>query len=179
MKPWQYILTGFGVAAAILIAFLIDQRHPKEAQTEPLKPRVDTLVTQDSSTYAEPQNEPKPRVITKEIPVPVYVVDSVAIDSLLNECARLERRGDSLQLILLREQKHYSDSTYDAWVSGIDPKLDSIRTYQTTMTITKEIPVIQVKKTRWGIGVQAGFGAYKDGLTPYFGVGISYNLLSW
>ena len=47
------------------------------------------------------------------------------------------------------------------------------------MIITREIPVIQVKKTRWSIGIQAGMGVGKDGVFPYVGGGISYNLLSW
>ena len=84
-----------------------------------------------------------------------------------------------MQLVLLRVQRHYSDSTFDAWVSGVDPRLDSIKTYQTNMVVTKEIQVIQVKKTRWGLGVQAGATAGKDGVIPYVGVGMSYNILSW
>lgn len=172
-------MMGMGIVVAILIGFLVGRRCPRKAQGETPTPRVDTLFIRDTNSFTEPQKEPSPDVLIKEIPVPVYVADSSAIDSLLNECARLERVGDSLQLILLRVQRHYSDSTFDAWVSGVDPRLDSIKTYQTNMIITKEIPVIQVKKTRWGLGVQAGVGAGKDGLTPYVGVGVSYNLLSW
>ena len=84
-----------------------------------------------------------------------------------------------LQLVLIRAQRHYSDSTFDAWVSGIDPKLDSIKTYQTTRIITIREPFTELKKTRWGFGVQAGTGAGKDGLTPYVGIGVSYNIFSW
>ncbi len=177
MKGWQYILAGS--ALTLLLCVIKDhvctQREPLEAIPE----RVDTLFIRDTNTFTEPKKEPSPDVLIKEIPVPVYVADSSAIDSLLNECARLERVGDSLRLVLLRVQRHYSDSTFDAWVSGVDPRLDSIKTYQTNMVITKEIPVIQVKKTRWGLGVQAGAGVGKDGLTPYVGIGISYNILSW
>jgi len=179
MRPWKYILMGMGIVVAILIGFLVGHRCGRIAPGEPLTPRVDTLVIRDTNKVTEPKRDPSPDVLVKEIPVPVFVADSSAIDSLLNVCARLERRGDSLQLVLLRVQRHYSDSTFDAWVSGVDPRLDSIKTYQTNMVITREIPVIQVKKTRWGVGIQAGFGAGKDGLTPYLGVGASYNILSW
>ena len=177
MKPGTYILIGVGLAVAVLLGFLVGQRCPRNGGGETPTPKVDTLFIRDTNTFTEPKKEPSPDVPIKEIPVPVYVADSSAIDSLLNECARLERVGDSLQLVLLRVQRHYSDSTFDAWVSGVDPRLDSIKTYQTNMVITKEIPVI--KKTRWGLGVQAGVGAGKGGLTPYVGVGVSYNLLSW
>lgn len=179
MRPEKYILIGMGIVVAILIGFLVGHRCGRIDPGEPPTPRVDTLFIRDTSTFTEPKTEPSPEVLLKEIPVPVYVADSSAIDSLLNECARLERVGDSLQLVLIRVQRHYSDSTFDAWVSGVDPRLDSIKTYQKNMVITKEIPVIQVKKTRWGLGVQAGAGVGKDGLTPYVGVGVSYNILSW
>lgn len=179
MKPHEYILLGFGIAFAILLGFLVGRRCHRESQGEPITSRVDTLFIRDTNSFTEPKTEPSAQVVTKEIPIPVYLVDSTKIDSLLNECARLERVGDSLQLVLLRVQRHYCDSTFDAWVSGVDPCLDSIKTYQTTRIITKEIPVIQVKKTRWGIGIQAGATADKDGVIPYVGVGFSYNLLSW
>lgn len=172
-------LSFIGVALASCIGFLVGHRCTGNEPGEPPATRVDTLVIRDTNTFTEPKKEQSPDILIKEIPVPVYVADSSAIDSLLNECARLERVGDSLQLVLLRVQRHYSDSTFDAWVSGVDPRIDSIKTYQTNMVITREIPVIQVKKTRWGIGVQAGAGVGKDGLTPYVGVGVSYNLLSW
>lgn len=179
MRPEKYILMGMGIVVAILIGFLVGRRCPRNVPGEHLTSKVDTMSIRDTNTFTEPQKDPSPDVLIKEIPVPVYVADSSAIDSLLNECARLERVGDSLQLVLLRVQRHYSDSTFDAWVSGVDPRLDSIKTYQTNMVITKEIPVIQVKKTRWGVGLQAGVGAGKGGLTPYVGVGVSYNILSW
>lgn len=179
MRQEKYTLMGMGIVVAILIGFLVGRRCPRNDPGEPQTPRVDTLFIRDTNTFTEPKKEPSPDVLIKEIPVPVYVADSSAIDSLLNECARLEKVGDSLRLVLLRVQRHYSDSTFDAWVSGVDPRLDSIKTYQTNMVITKEIPVIQVKKTRWGLGISAGCGVGKDGLTPYVGVGISYNILSW
>ena len=179
MKPGTYIVMGVGLAVAVLLGFLVGQRCPRNAQGETPTPKVDTLFIRDTNSFTDPKKEPSPDVLIKEIPVPVYVADSSAIDSLLNECARLERVGDSLQLVLLREQRHYSDSTFDAWVSGIDPRLDSIKTYQTNMVITKEIPVQVKVRSRWGLGIQAGYGASKDGLTPYIGVGVSYNVLSW
>ena len=179
MNRYEKVMTILFVILLILIGFLVGRKCHRNIPGDPQIPRVDTLFIRDTNSFTEPQKEPSPDVLIKEIPIPVYVADSSAIDSLLNECARLERVSDSLQLVLLRVQRHYSDSTFDAWVSGIDPRLDSIKTYQTNMVITKEIPVIQVKKTRWGFGVNAGYGVGKGGLTPYVGVGISYNLLSW
>lgn len=163
----------------LIIGCSIGFRRGRTTTPAPLGVKVDTLYVPDTNAIYGPKKSQEPRVITKEIPVPVYIADSAAIDSLLGECARLERRGDSLQLILLREQRHYSDLTYDAWVSGVDPQLDSLKIYHNDMIVTNQVPVMQTKKTRWGIGVQAGYGVGREGLSPYVGIGVSYNIVTW
>lgn len=35
------------------------------------------------------------------------------------------------------------------------------------------------KQKKWGLGISAGYGANKNGLNPYIGLGINYNLLSF
>lgn len=179
MNRYEKVMTILCVILLILVGILIGQKYRQKMPVEQPEIKVDSLFIRDTNSFTEPQKESSPDILIKEIPIPVYVADSSVIDSLLNECARLERVSDSLQLVLLRVQRHYSDSTFDAWVSGIDPRLDSIKTYQTNMVITEEIPVIQVKKTRWGLGVNAGYGVGQGGLTPYIGIGVSYNILSW
>ena len=77
------------------------------------------------------------------------------------------------------DQKHFhKDSLYDAWVSGYEVQLDSIKVYQRTEKLTNFVNN-KSKDKRWGIGVHAGYGASKDGLSPYVGVGISYNFVRW
>lgn len=80
---------------------------------------------------------------------------------------------------LPREYLVYKDTSYRAVVSGVQPRLDSIEIYQTstTSTITKFVEV--KKKTRWGIGVQAGYGYNGKDWKPYVGAGVQYNLFSW
>lgn len=87
---------------------------------------------------------------------------------------------DSVEVEVAMERKTYQDSTYRAQVSGpaiggLHPSLDWIEVYNKTTYNTTT-----VKKTgRWGLGVQVGYGAYKEGLSPYIGVGISYNLITF
>ena len=51
-----------------------------------------------------------------------------------------------------------------------------------TEYITKEIKTV-TKPKRWGIGLQAGYGVSFSNkqikATPYIGIGISYNILTW
>lgn len=88
-----------------------------------------------------------------------------------------EQRGgsDSVVIEIPTLQRYYSDSTYEAWVSGaIDPRLDSIRVCLKTRYITER--VIEPKK-RWYIGVSAGYGYGANGFHPYIGIGITYSLI--
>lgn len=162
MKGWKYILTGIGVAVAILILFLFDRIIPRNAPQEPQSVRVDTLFIRDTIKVTEP----------------VYVTRRM-VDSVLVPVTDTIRLRDTLYVFLEREQIRWEDSLSVVYASGVRPEIDSVIHYAERMVIVKEIPVVRVKKTRWGVGIQAGAGATKDGLTPYVGVGVSYNILSW
>lgn len=70
-----------------------------------------------------------------------------------------------------------SDSLYKVVVEGFGVEFKSVEVYP--KTIYKERTNIIKERNRWGIGVQAGYGISKDKLTPYIGVGISYNIVTW
>lgn len=77
----------------------------------------------------------------------------------------------------LREYKEYSDSSYYAKVSGVSPRLDEIRVYPKTIYETKYVyRDIVSKPKRWGIGLSAGYGIGKNGLSPVLAVTVNYNL---
>lgn len=83
---------------------------------------------------------------------------------------------DSVAVEIPITQKHYRDSTYEAWVSGFAQNLDSIRVYPRTETITiKEYK----PPNRWHVGISAGYAYTPRGFQPYIGIGISYSLFSW
>ena len=160
MKPGTYILIGVGLAVAVLLGFLIGQRCPRNGGGETPTIKVDTLVIRDTIK------------VTEAISVAKRVVDSIPYP--VTDTLRLR---DTLYVFLEREQIRWEDSLSVAYVSGVMPQVDSVIHHTENLIITKEIPV--TKKTRWGLGVQAGVGAGKGGLTPYVGVGVSYNILSW
>lgn len=89
--------------------------------------------------------------------------------------------SDSVSVSLPITQKVYKDSTYEAWVSGYNPALDSIRVFNSVTTITNTVTntTVKYKAKRWGFGVQAGIGFTPSKIEPYIGIGISYNILSW
>ena len=160
MKPGTYILIGVGLAVTVLLGFLVGQRCPRNGGGETPTIKVDTLVIRDTIK------------VTEAISVTKRVVDSIPYP--VTDTMRLR---DTLYVFLEREQIRWEDSLAVVYASGVMPQVDSVIHHTQSLIMTKEIPVI--KKTRWGLGVQAGVGAGKGGLTPYVGVGVSYNLLSW
>lgn len=162
MRPEKYIMMGIGIAVAILVGFLVGRRCARNAPGETLTPKVDTLVIRDTLKVTEP------KYITRRVvdSIPFPVTDTI-------------RLHDTLFVLLAKEQIRWEDSLAVVYASGINPQVDSVIHHTRDQIIIKEIPVIRVKKTRWGIGVQAGVSADKEGVMPYVGVGVSYNILSW
>ena len=68
--------------------------------------------------------------------------------------------ADSTRAVTLPiTQKHYSeDSTYDAWVSGYDPQLDSIKVYAKNNTEIVTNTITQTREiNKWGIYPSLGY----------------------
>lgn len=84
---------------------------------------------------------------------------------------------DSAIVELPMIQRHYADSTYEAWVSGpLDPQLDSINVFRPTTIITKQE---WKPPKKWHIGVSAGYGYGPKGFQPYIGMGLTYSIWSF
>lgn len=120
---------------------------------------------------------PIPKVSTvlryETIKVPVYDTIQAPIADTLEH--------DSIAIEIPITQKMYEDSTYQAWVSGYKPMLDSIRIFQPVTTITHTVTNTDVryKIKRWGLGVQVGMGVTPTKVEPYIGIGVTYNIFSW
>lgn len=81
---------------------------------------------------------------------------------------------DTVYVRLPSENIVWTDSLCSVYAHGVMTEIDSVRHFNTTMQIYHE-PIPHQK--RWGIGIQAGYGASRDGLSPYVGVGLTYNLI--
>ena len=166
MKGWQYILTGVGIAVAVLIGFLIGQKHPQKSPVEPIKEKVDTLLIFDTITLTKP-----------------VFVEKIQLDSIYMPVTDTLWKHDTLYVYLEREQIQWQDSLCRVYASGINPQVDSVTHFVQETIINRERSVPVKVKSRWGLGIQVGYGAGINGkqvyLTPYVGVGISYNILSW
>lgn len=163
----QLAILALALAAALAVGFALGRRTRTSAPQTVTKIVRDTLTVRDTITVS----------------TPVYLTrrevrrDTVAVTDTL-------RVRDTLVVVLPREQVEWRDSLVTVWASGIRPAVDSVRHYTrteiVTQTVTQTVTLQGPRKvSRWGIGVQAGYGVGDKGLTPYVGVGLSYNILAW
>lgn len=167
MKESSYHLIGmmlgamFGFIFGCVICGIITTMTGNEETKR--RTAVDSIVYVD--TVRHDSVIPRDSTIVRYKVIPVARKDTSA-----------SARADTVLLPVT--QKHYSSIDYDAWVSGYDPQLDSIRTYSRRSIIT--LPSSdRTDKKRFGIGLQAGYGIGKEGLSPYIGIGISYRLFEF
>jgi hypothetical protein len=144
----------------------------------PAEPIIDRQVV--TVYYEKPQSGPSTyRPVTVRVPNLVFApADTVTV----TETKIVKVGPDSTELQVAVETRPYAGPDWSAQVSGptiggLRPELDWVRVHQQTQVV--EGPA---RKTRWGIGVQVGYGAVLKQdvrLYPYIGVGVSYNIIRW
>lgn len=158
--------------------------------------KSETIRVTEVRTDTIPDTIPK-KIAEKQvgvIKVPVNDILSIHRPAYFSENADIKQKVaensayDTMQptaidtIELPKVQRVYSDdSTYTAWVSGYEPRLDSINVYRKTIkeTVTITTPT-KKKRTFWqrfNIGIQAGYGLGLDDKKthPYVGCGIGFN----
>ena len=93
-------------------------------------------------------------------------------------CTDTLKVQDSIFVEVPISVKHYKDTLAETAFSfdlrGYNCKVDKL--YIQNLKVCPEQKKVP---KRWGIGVQLGYGATKDGLSPYLGLGLSYDLVQF
>lgn len=152
--------------ALLALAFGLGRYTAKPVRIVEECERIDTLVIRDTVTHYSPRYIERHTRDTIQIPIPELVHDTVAV-------------------FLPRETMIYEDARYRAEVSGYQPSLDRIDIFTQSQVVTQNTTQVVKQKTRWGIGISAGYGVainttdqtFKP--APYIGVGVQYNFVSW
>jgi len=181
---WR-MLSVFGITLllALLICWCYNGCTGSGGESDTLSVRVDsvrdTIIIEKHDTVPVVRRE----TVVRRIPVLELLSEAKVMGETTSEMTGEmtgETTGDSLDIV----QREYSDdSAYTAWVSGIRyadyPRLDSITVRQREITsrITETI-TIQKNRSRWSVGLQAGYGYgfLHRGFEPYVGVGVTYSL---
>lgn len=154
MKILQFII----IIGLFVSAFFLG-RHSVNPQTIVVDSIVYDTIT---ITHVEHDTMWRDRVVYKRLPAIDDSTDTIRI-------------VDTVTVSVPIYKYHFSDKMFSIKAEGHDVKLNEVVLYPRTEYRTKEVKVAN----KWGLGIQAGYGVSSQGLTPYIGIGISYNILTW
>ena len=181
------ILNYLGVLLVGIIIGIVCSIVVRSKLTEPIR----TVITHDTVRIKEPQ----PTIVT-----PVAVTRFTTVPTLLtiSDTVKVPYYVHDTLMIPI-EQRYYQSEEYQAWISGFEPKLDSINIFQKTTTTTNTItrrpehlltlearfmaapsmflPGLSMRYTSRGLFAEVG-GIYYNGVKPYVQVGYSFTIFS-
>ena len=147
-----------GVIAGLVICFINGWTSCHRTTDIEVITITDTLVLTDTIIKMQPK------------PYKVTIIDTIY----------LPQQPQQPQIdTLIRQEVIYKDSTYMAVVGGIEPYLKSIEIYPKTIYVNNNTTTTIKVRSHFGLGVQAGYGYGRNGLQPYVGIGVQYNLIQW
>ena len=159
MERIKYILLG--VIAGIVICLLNGWVSCHRTTDKEVITITDTLVLTDTIIKFQPK------------PYKVTIIDTIYLP-------QQPQQPQQPQIdTLIRQEVIYKDSTYMAVVGGIEPYLKSIEIYPKTIYVNNNTTTTIKVRSRFGLGVQAGYGYGRNGLQPYVGIGVQYNFMQW
>ena len=159
MERIKYILLG--VIAGLVICFINGWASCHRTTDKEVITITDTLVLTDTIIKMQPK------------PYKVTIIDTIYLP-------QQPQQPQQPQIdTLIRQEVIYKDSTYMAVVGGIEPYLKSIEIYPKTIYVNNNTTTTIKVRSRFGLGVQAGYGYGRNGLQPYVGIGVQYTLIQW
>lgn len=134
----------------------------------------DTVVVYDTIPHYYPV--PKDSAVVKYVTRYLRRTDTVEQFIAVNNMT--EHIADTSNMIAVEvpiTSKHYNAPEYDAWVSGYEPSLDSIKVYQRTEYITERV-TISKPPNKWELDAMAGidYNVTSQHYSPYAGGELLY-----
>ena len=161
MKQRNLIVFSFlAIVTVAILSFFIGRNYKTCEQVVNIT-KIDTITVVDT--------------FIKEVPKPhnVYLTgDTTYITKLIKDT-------DTIYVPIPLMRKEYKTDDYFAIVQGYEPSLYYIETYNKTKYIDKYVPY--KVNPKWGIGLQLGATYLFDSkkVSPYVGIGVQYNLITW
>ncbi len=167
----NYVIALIAIVMCLL-SFLVGRKTSHNINNQGCEV-VDTIIHLDTVAYLLPVPRDSVVIRYKHIVVPIVQPQCDSLESCTEEKVSIEVSKDSATIQIPITQKTYESDTYRAYISGYQPRLDSIFiTNRTTEVIVQK----QAKTSRFNIGVQAGYGLTPKGFQPYVGFGVSVRI---
>ena len=157
----QNVVPYIIIVLCVILLLLNNCQPQKEKVIEKIK--VEYVIKHDTIT------------IEKPVPIVEYKYKTITDTILVNNVPTIAD--------IPIERKIYQDNNYRAVVSGYKPNLDTLSIYRKDSliytTIEREITKYRNDYSRWSLGISGGYALTNNGLTPYIGIGINYDLIRW
>lgn len=146
--------------------------------------QTDTVKIEKVITEYKPAYKGETTLSTQKIKVPLYAIfpeqnNDEKIDSLYHIIDSLKLASDSLEVELQRVQRYYKADNYEAWVSGIEPELDSIKVKQ-QITYVTNTQVIENDKFNLNVGLNTtGLFNRSYTMTPNINIAYTWNRITF
>jgi len=136
----------------------------------------DTVIVHDTVPYINPV--PKDSATVKYVTRFLPVLKRDTVDHFRDVTQMVDHFADSSKMIAVEvpiTSKHYGSKDYDAWVSGFEVSLDSIKVYKETQYIT-EVRTISKPPNKWELDLVGGinYKVQEKKYTPYAGGELLY-----
>ena len=139
----------------------------------------DTVCVRDTvfDYQPTPKDSEAIRYITRFLPISKRDTSS-RVDHLIEANNMVDHYADTSKMIAVEvpiTSKHYGSKDYDAWVSGFEVSLDSIKVYKETQYITETITRMK-PPNKWELDLIGGlnYNTARQDFTPYAGGEILY-----
>lgn len=181
MKKFFYWLLIAGLFVIIAVEAYDKHKylHPSEVEV------VDSTTTVEENADTAPQCRDSVVIRYQYVSIPIKPPPEGATarnDSLMpeekvvREISVVNVTDDSVAVTIPISQRLYETEDYRAYVSGYNATLDSIFVTSKNTVVRIRDPV---KRKRFSVGLQAGYGMTPKGFQPYVGIGVSVNLFSF
>lgn len=177
---WLIVAALFGLCLGGWLGRVCNANHAEDGMAQ------DTVIVRDTVRTISPMAADSVAVGVMRVPL---VVDRhnghdglIRLDGqeMQDGTAGVQNTGktsvaDTVWATVPRIQKRYEDSLYTAWVSGYEPRLDSIEVHRERFFVTKTV----TKRGRFNVGLTGGFGYGIFTRKPDIFVGIGCTLRLW
>lgn len=160
---------------AISAAYNIIYIRARESGGTDGKARPDTVRLVDTLRYVSPAPTRDSIIRYVRVRLPSTPPAPVNPSNSAESAEKAAADTDTAAVIIPITSRTYSTPEFTATVSGYQPSLDSITIHAPRTIITNNPPAAKSKP--WGIGIAAGIGAGRGGITPFIGITLQYSIL--
>lgn len=155
MSTFRSVALLLALALSFLLGLRAGRKTAVNAGISALPAQADTLIVRDTIVEKRPVYVTRTRI--------ERVTDTLYIKG---DTVRVE-----VEVPVSHERADYGNVA--VWYHGYRAGIDSLAVFPETKVITRTVT------PKWSVGLTAGFGASKDGLSPFVGIGVNWAIFTF